>query len=260
MCNFWSGIVTSDGRVLWKDSVWSHQYIIEQNNLKDDTLEKRQFVKVEIATKKNVYSYKPKMKDFSFMVDEAGTLPRWFTNNRVELEGLCWKEFRKAYKTDKPFNRDDIREFVKSLKEIKCLQPDGKPKKEWKMFYGDTWDAAGDAAWDAAGDAARNAAWGAAWDATRNAARNVAEDAAWYVAGDAAWDAAWYAADDAALYAAGNATRDASLMARLMLVKDLKYKDKQKHEAHVKARMEVWKKGYGLYCDVNGVLYVYAKK
>jgi hypothetical protein len=30
-----------------------------------------------------------------------------------------------------------------------------------------------------------------------------------------------------------------------------------KHIAHVNARMEVWRKGYGLYCDVNGVLYCY---
>jgi hypothetical protein len=32
----------------------------------------------------------------------------------------------------------------------------------------------------------------------------------------------------------------------------------QKHRDHVKARMEVWQKGYCLFCDVDGVLYVYA--
>ena len=44
------------------------------------------------------------------------------------------------------------------------------------------WDAARDAAWDAAGAAALDAAWDAAWAAAR----------------DAAWDAAWDAARDAA--------------------------------------------------------------
>jgi hypothetical protein len=33
-----------------------------------------------------------------------------------------------------------------------------------------------------------------------------------------------------------------------------------KHLVHLNARMEVWRKGYALKCDVNGVLYVYAKK
>ena len=38
---------------------------------------------------------------------------------------------------------------------------------------------------------------------------------------------------------------------------DLKFKDKAKHLKHTKARWEVWQKGYGLLCDVDGVLYVY---
>jgi len=51
------------------------------------------------------------------------------------------------------------------------------------------WDAARDAAWDAAGAAARDAAWDAAWDAARDAAWDAA-GAAWDAAGAAAWDAA----------------------------------------------------------------------
>ena len=97
-----------------------------------------------------------------------------------------------------------LSEFIyKEIPKTKFFKPDGKPKKEWKMFYGDTWDSA------------RASAWVSAWDF--------------------------------------------SLEARLMVVSDLKYKDKAKHEAHVKARLEVWQKGYGLLCDVDGVLYVYCK-
>jgi hypothetical protein len=47
-------------------------------------------------------------------------------------------------------------------------------------------------------------------------------------------------------------------MARILIVEDTKGFPK-KHINHAKARMEVWKKGYGLYCDVNGKLYVYCK-
>ena len=104
------------------------------------------------------------------------------------------------------------------------FKPDGKPKKEWKIFYGDTWGAARDAARDAAYDAAYGAASGAAYGA--------------------AYDAAY----------------DAALCARYILTSDLKFKDKAKHLKHVLARWEVWQKGYGLLCDVNGVLYVYTVK
>ena len=39
---------------------------------------------------------------------------------------------------------------------------------------------------------------------------------------------------------------DFSLMARMIIISDLDYPDKEKHEKHVKSRIEVWKKGYGL--------------
>jgi hypothetical protein len=31
------------------------------------------------------------------------------------------------------------------------------------------------------------------------------------------------------------------------------------HILHAHARMNVWRRGWGLLCDVNGVLYVYGK-
>jgi hypothetical protein len=186
-----------------------------------------------------------------------------------------------------------LNEFItKEIPNTKFFKPDGKPKKEWKVFYGDTWDAARDAARGAARDAAwgaaRDAAWGAARDAARGAARGAARDAAWGAARDAAWDATWSAARDtargaargaardaawgaardaawdaawgAARDAARGAARDAALYSDYIITADLKFKDKEKHAAHAKARWEVWQKGYGLLCDVDGVLYVYAVK
>ena len=165
--------------------------------------------------------------------------------------------------------RNRLSKFIfDEIPKVKFFKPDGKPKKEWKMFYGDTWDAARDAARDAAGGAAWGAARDAAWDAARGAARvaawGAARDAARGAARDAAWDAAWGAArvtaTDAARGAAEDASWDAALIARFKVVDDLNFKDKAKHLAHAKARWEVWQKGYGLLCDVDGVLYVYAKK
>ena len=86
--------------------------------------------------------------------------------------------------------------FMDSIPKTPFFKPDGKPKKEWTIFYDDTWASA--------------------------------------------WDFA--------------------LAADFIIVSDLDFKDKAKHQAHVDARIEVWRKGYGLLCDVDGVLYVYAVK
>ena len=50
----------------------------------------------------------------------------------------------------------------------------------------------------------------------------------------------------------------AALCSYYILTSDLKFKDKEKHLKHVKERWEVWEKGYGLLCDVDGQLYVYS--
>ncbi len=125
--------------------------------------------------------------------------------------------------------------WIGTLKNIAWLKPDGKPNKEWRLF--ETRAAARDAARAAAWAAARDAAWAAAWAAARAAAGDAARDAAWAAAGDAA--------------------RDAALQSRMILTSDLKVESK--HRVHVQKRMEVWQKGYGLLCDVGGVLYVYKK-
>jgi len=171
----------------------------------------------------------------------------------------------------------DCKLFIKSLSKIAWFKNDGRPLKEWKLF--ETREAAVDAAWDAVGAAAVAAAGAAASDAARNAAGAAAGAAAWDAAGDAAVDAAWAAASDAARNAASDAARAAAraaawaaawdavgaaardaegaaaLEVRILVCKGLKL-DK-KHIEHSKKRMEVWRKGYGLLCDVNGILYVY---
>ena len=122
-----------------------------------------------------------------------------------------------------------VEAFVVELPTLPWMQPDGNPDPAWQLFP--TRDAARDAAWGAAGEAAR----GAAGEAARGAALDAARGAA--------WDAAWGAAGGAALWA------------RVLVCEGLPIS--QQHVDHAEARMNVWRKGYGLYCDVNGVLYVY---
>ena len=118
-----------------------------------------------------------------------------------------------------------VEQFLHSITKIKWFS-NGRQNKGWKVF--DTRDAT----WRAARDAAMEAAWDAAWDAAGDAARGAACDAAW------------------------DASRDAALYAEAVVSE---WKFDKKHVAHIKARWNVWQRGYGLLCDVDGILYVYRK-
>ena len=155
------------------------------------------------------------------------------------------RSVRLLEKTELPAWWLQVEQFLHSITKIKWFS-NGRQNKGWKVF--DTWSAARGAAWDAASDAAwdaaSDAAWDAAWDAASGAARGAAWDAAWDAASGAARGAAWDAARDAALYAEAAVSE---------------WKFDKKHVAHIKARWNVWQRGYGLLCDVDGVLYVYRK-
>ena len=113
--------------------------------------------------------------------------------------------------------------FVAELPRIPWCQPDGSPSPEWRLFTAPTLAEA----------------------------RAAARDAAWDAAGAAAGAAAWASARDAA--------RDANLYTQVQHVcGDLDVE--QRHRSHVEARWEVWRKGYCLFGDVDGVLYVYARE
>jgi hypothetical protein len=79
---------------------------------------------------------------------------------------------------------------------------------------------------------------------TRAAARDAAGAAAQAAAADAAGDATWDVAGDA------------EVLSQCIIVAD---RLDLKHMKHARARWDVWQRGYGLLCDVNGVLYVYKK-
>jgi len=76
-----------------------------------------------------------------------------------------------------------------------------------------------------------------AWDSARDSAR----DSVWDSARASAWDSAW---------------ASAGLMAAMLCVCD-REDVPLAHRDHAAARWRVWMMGYGLACDVNGVLYTY---
>ena len=142
--------------------------------------------------------------------------------------------------------QERLKAFMESIHKTNWYRPDGKPKKEWKVVYGNTWASAE--------ASARAFAWASARDSARDSARASTWAFAWASARDSAWDSAasaWASARDSAW--------DFSLKACQIIISDIDYSNKKKHEEHIDSRIEVWRKGYGLLCDIDGVLYVYAR-
>ena len=171
---------------------------------------------------------------------------------------------------------EGARKFIEGLSDIPWLKPD--PDYEIpsgvKMFedYDAAYEAAHDAArlgtwnaarvttradfWDAAYDTAHAAAWDVAWDAARVVAydaaciaaygvvRNVTRGAARDAARDIAYDAAYDASLDAAQYCAS-----VYVLAGVEMPPH--------HAEYIRTRFELWRHGYGVVCDVDGVLYCY---
>jgi hypothetical protein len=92
MCNFWSCLLTRDGKVLWDPAIKSHEELVEKYGLKDAKLQDRDFVRLEITPPNNDVMNK-KRGDWKYKVDEEGTLPDWYQNDTLAQEHLVWVEW-----------------------------------------------------------------------------------------------------------------------------------------------------------------------
>ena len=156
-------------------------------------------------------------------------------------------------------------EFMDGLKNIAWMSRKGEVKKEWKHFehMNDAWKAARNASWNAANVFSSTLQWSNDEYTAYESALDDSKDASLFAGRWNAWDAArvasWNHKLPTAAYDARYSTLDTSLCARICIVSDLEYPNKSKHEAHANERMEVWRRGYGLARDVNGVLFTYDK-
>ena len=204
MCKFWSCILTREGKVLWDKNITSHEKLVGTNGLKDAKLKNRDFVRIEITPNPPLGITSRSRSDWTYKIDEEGTLPDWYANDEMRMAALVWNEWEKAMaETLWKLQLDKLTDLINDIKSIKYLDMHGEVDPSWHIYYGKDWDAARAAARAAAGAAARAAARAAAWDAARNAvgaaAGDAAGDAAWDAAGDAAWNAraaAWNAAGE----------------------------------------------------------------
>ena len=145
----------------------------------------------------------------------------------------------------------DVEAFAAELKEIPWLKPQGDPDPAWSM-YGTEQQAmvsvrhpAMDSAWHAAMSMARDAAKRAGMASAQDAAKRAAFDATTEVVSGVGLDPLMGAGWDAALWAV------------ILICKGLDID--QSHVNHAKERMDVWRRGYGLLCDVDRKLLVYRR-
>jgi hypothetical protein len=165
--------------------------------------------------------------------------------------------------------------------------PDGNPDYNWNTTYRDKWYNAIEASEKTAHDAvpvsiigaARDIAWELIdkpeWKDAINAIIDAAFDAITRNPNWARWDAdlsnkavynsdrpdsSWILMIDTAHLIALKAGQDAALMAAYLMLQDFEFEGKEELHAIAEACWNVWKKGYGLLCDVDGKLYVFAKE
>jgi len=255
MCKFASFVLTKD-QAFWTEKSNSHEDIIRENDLSENAV-KVNIVRTEIVPTDSWSN----LATWKYLVDQD-VFPKWY--DAADCERRTRDALRKRFgKAPWPKIFAGIDRFLAEIKTVRWFRPDGKPIKSWKLYVKPTWTAAWDATWAAARDAASAAAWAAAgaaaWAAAGAAARAAARAAAWDAARDAARDEARAAAGAAAWDAARDAAGAAGLYLQVLIICD-GLKIDPKHIKHAKDRWRVWQKGYGLLCDVNGVLYVYGIK
>ena len=97
MCEYFSCIIQRDLTVLWDKLTTSHEEIIKNNNLKDDKLDNRDFVRIEINPK-DKYNVTKEKSSWEFKIDEKGTLPKWYEKHSKMAEQKCWEAWEESIK------------------------------------------------------------------------------------------------------------------------------------------------------------------
>jgi hypothetical protein len=105
MCEYFSCLITREGLVVWNDRTNSHDELVKTANLKDEKLEDRDFVRIEITPKDKKKITRDK-NDWELKVDEEGTLPKWYTEKQTENEKKCFDAWAISVKTQVLINAE----------------------------------------------------------------------------------------------------------------------------------------------------------
>ncbi|MEG1972984.1 MAG: hypothetical protein RR315_07445 [Oscillospiraceae bacterium] len=160
---------------------------------------------------------------------------------------------------------EGARKFIVSIKDIPFMQnnPDFD-LSGCKVFdtrveaYAVAFDVAGTNANNSARNTASITARSAVWGAVKDAARSAAMSILMCVTRDVTRDATAYPANYPEMYVANNMDEDIALYCVIhSICADLPIP--QEHIDYINKRFAIWQNGYGVYGELNGVLYVYRR-
>jgi hypothetical protein len=190
-----------------------------------------------------------------------------------------------------PAIEEKLTALISSIRSSRFSQPDGKPKGEWKLFLGGTWEDAENEAQDASYAIAHNPILNTkkaegrmkAQAALESIDRDLNLDAVYKAVHEAVWDSVENAkangwADDCWVgrlisnQGIDQMVDDAQYLAVMALAGDLDFEGKAEYTENALKRFEVWQKGYAAFCEAGdvfwqgfgieetgkGALYVYA--
>lgn len=134
MCNYFSCLVKRNLEIVWDGNLSSHEELVKNAGLKDDKLENREFVRLELMPNEQGF-FTQKQEDWVFKVDEKETLPAWFLKNQKVIEEKAWKTCKKSFAPYKT-NLKAVGKFLQEIPKIKWLSFSGKIKASWHMSFG----------------------------------------------------------------------------------------------------------------------------
>lgn len=97
MCNYFSCLIDRNLKAGWDEATVQHETLIKKSGWKDDKLDNRDFVRIEI-TPKDPNSVTRNREDWNYKVDEEDTLPTWYEEYEAVCIEECWKAWEESVK------------------------------------------------------------------------------------------------------------------------------------------------------------------
>jgi hypothetical protein len=176
MCQAFSCIVTRSGKCYWKTGLDSHDSIVSEFNLRDDTTDEEEMgiAKIEIipATKiKYPYLY-PELK-WKLKIDE-NKVPTWVLQKHKDSAWAAWQNWKdEVYQFDYKALRKPINPFTLKASEPQEIDIDNLLKWDsvWASVGASVWASVRDSVWasvrDSVGDSVRDSVWDSVWDSVK---------------------------------------------------------------------------------------------
>jgi hypothetical protein len=134
MCQYFSCVIDRNFKVYWSPRTISHEDVIAENKLKDDKLEDRDIVRIEISPKSYDNLTRNK-EDWVYKVDEEKTIPEWYVKNQKKAEKKCWDAWAESVKVNLALGKEKT-----TIKNSFAIASGNSTVKAWGNSTVEAWD------------------------------------------------------------------------------------------------------------------------